>query len=192
MTWGPFWLFLFLGFSVYAVDYMYSWSFLMADMDDFGYDFVHDNNKPGGFVLLVLSAILKFGWFGSWMLTLGQHWWQWPLFWIQPERVVRYGDYPGDRDLPFNREVLRVQSEILMDFGDGPRNSEAVAAFEGVTVDRIRPPSAAHVQGAGRRQQLRLGASRRVQQRSSGVSSAHDESAADPGTRRRTGRSTET
>ncbi|KAI1810354.1 hypothetical protein GGS20DRAFT_204633 [Poronia punctata] len=39
-------------------------------------------------------------------------WWQWPLFWIQPERVTRYGKYAG-WDLPFGKHVLQVRDAYL-------------------------------------------------------------------------------
>ncbi|KAI8629709.1 hypothetical protein F5Y19DRAFT_484619 [Xylariaceae sp. FL1651] len=89
--------------------------------------------------------------------TLGP-WWQWPLFWIQPERVSRYGNYAG-WDLPFENEVLEARNVLI--------------GFTGVSTGD-NGPSAIQVEGPARRRQNRSSnTSRRSQQRSSGGPATH-------------------
>ncbi|KAK7751436.1 hypothetical protein SLS62_006692 [Diatrype stigma] len=45
--------------------------------------------------------------------VLGRQVWQWFLFWVQPERVSRYGKYV-DRDLPYAEFVIRHRTDFLM------------------------------------------------------------------------------
>ncbi|EMR66896.1 hypothetical protein UCREL1_6102 [Eutypa lata UCREL1] len=45
--------------------------------------------------------------------VFGRQLWQWFLFWWQPERVSRYGQY-GDRDLPYADFVVRHRTQLLM------------------------------------------------------------------------------
>ncbi|KAI1073658.1 hypothetical protein F5B20DRAFT_498080 [Whalleya microplaca] len=90
--------------------------------------------------------------------VLGRHWWQWLLFWWQPERVSRYGRYAG-QDLPFADFINTYRSDLLM----APFNSVAVVDDFGL--------SSIHEQGSSSRQQSRPSVnSRREQQRSSAVS----------------------
>ncbi|KAF9872426.1 hypothetical protein CkaCkLH20_10253 [Colletotrichum karsti] len=44
-------------------------------------------------------------WKANCRAALGEHWWQWPLFWLQPTRVHRYGSYDGS-DLPLGDRWL--------------------------------------------------------------------------------------
>ncbi|KAI8633908.1 hypothetical protein F5Y19DRAFT_471166 [Xylariaceae sp. FL1651] len=89
-------------------------------------------------------------------------WWQWPFFWIQPERVSRYGNYAG-WDLPFGNEVLKQR--------------DALIGFTGVTIEEPGP-STNQAEVSARRRQNRSSASRRSHARSSGGSATHAESTA--------------
>ncbi|KAI0394761.1 hypothetical protein F5Y17DRAFT_457673 [Xylariaceae sp. FL0594] len=89
-------------------------------------------------------------------------WWQWPLFWIQPERVSRYGNYAG-WDLPFSNQVLRTR--------DG-----YISTTSG-TIERPTPAATRAAGQARRRHDRSSNISRRSQHRSSGGSMAHMEAA---------------
>lgn len=81
------------------------------------------------------------------------HWWQWPFFWWQPERVSRYGRY-ADRDLPYADWVTRYRTDFLM------------PPLTHVTIDESGA-SSRHEQEPRRRQQRSSASSRRSQQHSS-------------------------
>jgi hypothetical protein len=55
--------------------------------------------------------------------VLGERVWTWPLFWIQPARVSKYGRYPGNQsDLPLG--------ELFLRFDRDPDNSPATRTYE--------------------------------------------------------------
>ncbi|KAI4603905.1 hypothetical protein KJ359_000026 [Pestalotiopsis sp. 9143b] len=46
--------------------------------------------------------------------VLGERWWMWLLFWWQPKRVAKYGQY-DHVDLPYSVEVWEMRRRLLID-----------------------------------------------------------------------------
>ncbi|KAI0377365.1 hypothetical protein F5Y04DRAFT_285003 [Hypomontagnella monticulosa] len=102
--------------------------------------------------------------------VFGQHWWMWPFFWWQPERVSRYGTYE-DCDLPY-AEVVRLKY-----------TNSAAPRMTGVAID---PPAPSAARGGPSRNRqptsstsdIELGSilnPRGIRQRTQGHSSSHDQ-----------------
>ncbi|KAI0015604.1 hypothetical protein F4780DRAFT_784007 [Xylariomycetidae sp. FL0641] len=92
--------------------------------------------------------------------VFGQHWWQWFLFWVPPERVSKYGDFEsrcGYSDLPMSKLVESHRRNVL---NNVPRDAGTDA-------------SASHAQGSDRRSLVHH--ARRSQQHSSGASATQAE-----------------
>ncbi|XXG95263.1 hypothetical protein Hte_001524 [Hypoxylon texense] len=105
--------------------------------------------------------------------VFGEHWWMWPFFWWNPERVSRYGNYV-DRDLPFADFVM---AEFTNQF----------IPFTGVAIDAPAFPPI-HGEELSRRQLARSDADHRSQLHSGGVPTFHVGTSArfQRGARRRT------
>ncbi|KAI1775893.1 hypothetical protein F4818DRAFT_458006 [Hypoxylon cercidicola] len=105
--------------------------------------------------------------------VFGEHWWMWPFFWWNPERVSRYGNYI-DRDLPFADFVTAEFTNQIM-------------PLTGVAIDPPAP-SSIHGEGPSRRQLARSSADHRSQLHSNGVPTFHVGTSArfQRGARRRT------
>ncbi|KAI1320984.1 hypothetical protein F5Y16DRAFT_405407 [Xylariaceae sp. FL0255] len=69
--------------------------------------------------------------------TLGNKRWQWPIFWIKPQRVKKYGRL-CTCDLPFSEEVSDAQRQL---YGLHPFGVTRVSSFanQDLTAARQRP-----------------------------------------------------
>ncbi|KAH9892075.1 hypothetical protein F4778DRAFT_784822 [Xylariomycetidae sp. FL2044] len=87
---GPIWFILYLGLALFCVDYRTYWNVWMAPAPDYGYGSHitghHNADWYSGLACLIVSAILKATWVGSWVQCLVMTWCC-PLRWRPPKRT---------------------------------------------------------------------------------------------------------
>ncbi|KAI1388127.1 uncharacterized protein F4822DRAFT_430881 [Hypoxylon trugodes] len=112
LSFGPIWLALFLTLTIYANEYKFCWSFLMAPQDT-GIGFIDPPDPSNWYIglsLIIVSAILKVNWVIPWLQIVVTSW-VCDRHWKPPnnssKRIMQAGSNFWDLSMPSGRLPYR-------------------------------------------------------------------------------------